>query len=165
MVSMALLKLPLLAAEDKNESFTGQGSAETGDDPDEDLDADQQNDGGKIEHSSTQTKRWYDPTQGQDDRVDDAVEKARHIPERMTRGDRYPRQDHPRQHGIEVDLQDEDDYADEVHESVVDVVELVCPQRSEAALLIPAQCHSWWKHQDQPVADLPHGAIQCVDEP
>lgn len=77
-----------------------QGSV---DDAYEDLNSDQENDRREVEGTATETDRGDDPTDGEDHRVDDAIEEYLDPAEWVRRGDPNPGKDHPGEDRVEVD--------------------------------------------------------------
>ena len=70
----------------------------------QEIDAEHQQQGRQIKRHSPQAKWWKDSPQGQNDGIDDSIEKYLDPAERMRRRHLDPRQNHPRQNRKKVDL-------------------------------------------------------------
>ena len=73
--------------------------------PTQETDAEHQHERREIKGHPTQSKRGKNPTQGKDDRIDDAVEENLNPAKGMDGRHLHPRQNYPGEDRQEVDLE------------------------------------------------------------
>lgn len=127
------------------------------DEPSDDPEPQKEYQGGKVERSAAEPNRWDHASNWADQRRDDPIQQLLETGQGMTRRHRYPGEEHPGKHRVEIDVERSSDEVEESsgHRSI-DIVELVGAQRGQAAFLVAAQRHPGRKDGDETLAHLPH---------